>query len=324
MSTEKEPNFYESELLGSHSLNWIKVSQYTTKNVANKGMFIVPARGASIGYFNPIFTPDPHTKKERTLLGAFIDNDLPPTPENCCAFAAQYAPLTTKDEEQSLVFWQEMHTMLRFRFDLRTLILQATGNKSTDTQTEIDSKLLMIAEWKGNQVPADMICYYNLFDELKTEPPTSSMYDRVRCITIAVTLLSRIILHYMKRYSTIVLPNSHDKTYKLKASLVPSSLLALLWYQIFQFANGEKLFKQCLICGQIADAKSNKWLTHRKDCINRERSKIVAKIDRALKFEAKGLPVKQIAKRMNTDVESLSKLLERGHNKKTYYKEDEE
>lgn len=91
-----------------------------------------------------------------------------------------------------------------------------------------------------------------------------------------------------------------EKTEEFTSQIYPSSLLALMWWQLSQFVSGEKELKQCPICLHWADVTDLKgtWKKHRS-CANKDRVTKGRKIKVIEKLLSGGLTIHEISQQLN-------------------------
>lgn len=104
-----------------------------------------------------------------------------------------------------------------------------------------------------------------------------------------------------------------SKKDKLTGYLVPSSLLAALWLQLYLAASGAAAFKRCDLCGVWEDAgkHSPRWRRH-ETCANRHRVDNHRKKKKALRLLDAGLTADEIATKLVLDASQILKWTEGG------------
>lgn len=106
----------------------------------------------------------------------------------------------------------------------------------------------------------------------------------------------------------------------LEPYIVPTNLLAAMWYQFYQAVVGERIFKRCKTCGiwvDLTGARSDKQKRWKEcdTCKNRKKQAKHRKKEKALELAASGLTVTEIAKQLEwpvTEIEEWVKSSTRG------------
>lgn len=96
-----------------------------------------------------------------------------------------------------------------------------------------------------------------------------------------------------------------DEKNNLKPYLMPENLLAVMWYQFYLAAIGEKRFKRCSVCGRWEDVteKTAAWTKH-EACANKERvERYRQAVREAQRLYREGKPLEAIAAELERPIE---------------------
>jgi hypothetical protein len=101
-----------------------------------------------------------------------------------------------------------------------------------------------------------------------------------------------------------------DEANNLQQYFYPSSLLAGLWYQAFQFFSSEIKIDRCRICGQWEDVsdKNVNWTSHAA-CVQRDAKIKNRKFPKVKDLIRQGVPVADISKELHVDERAINRWL---------------
>ena len=210
--------------------------------------------------------------------------EIEPTKENILQFVNKYGLLTKdfyKNTDKVLV---EANSLRFCRSEIR--IIQEAFNLFTLLKTSNLEELSKIIRWnldKSNAVTK--IRYtYTLEDSVgkygnncditpETNPQIFSRFIVDDFILPARAILQSIINKQLKKHSVnlrLLLDNSN----KLQPYLYPTTLLAAMWYQLYQAVATNKKFKRCAYCNKWNDItnKAHNWKAC-PGCAGRARAK---------------------------------------------------
>jgi hypothetical protein len=87
---------------------------------------------------------------------------------------------------------------------------------------------------------------------------------------------------------------------------VPDDLITALWLQFAQAVDGDKAFRQCTECEAYFEVSPEVARTNRRFCTNACRSRMYRQRQtRAKEMHAAGMPIKEIADRLDSDVATV-------------------
>ncbi len=129
----------------------------------------------------------------------------------------------------------------------------------------------------------------------------------------AIRLLQEIINTQTAEFRTSIVLYWDEQRNCYTQRLIPSSLLAAMWYQLSQYVSGERQIKQCIICHQWVDVTNVKgkesWTKHR-ECANWDRVTKLRKLPIVKVMQKQGKSVEQIATDINVEPRHIERWLE--------------
>ena len=203
--------------------------------------------------------------------------------------------------EQSVRFWQRSHLLLKCAFELSEWIKCKDVDKiNRIIQWDINPELQFFTSFSymlGSTATveknlSDKTCHRYMLSQFETlticeENPTIFLLEGkapMICradrkdgsgkwvfhpdkMEAAKRLLAKLLNDNMSIYTTKATPYYDQILKTIVPSFAPSSILALMWYQLYKIIVGESRYKRCAICNQWQDvthARTN-WKSHR-DC----------------------------------------------------------
>jgi len=283
------------------------------------------------------------TKDEPVIFQQFINLDG--TPESFIDFANKFGHLVANtiliDNAQndgqiqlltsSLDFWINEHWKFKIAYHLWE-ILQDPDNKDV---SEIVKSL--VGESKGQKIVFFAITeddkwtnyvkhenFSDLFYFPETNFPGLKLLSSDDCHPIAITIGHKvpITLRDFGQWVLLWLVNGQLKLYPtlaqlnyikggFKQSFRPESLLAVMWYNFFQILTGERIIRQCVICGHwsdLTDVKKGKkpWDKHR-ECANWDAVTKLRKFKDIKKLISTGKSIKEVSEIVNIETQHIKR-----------------
>ena len=245
----------------------------------------------------------------------------------------------------SLHFWKRMHWFVSNMFELLQLI-QAKDTTQLAKRIKWNEERITFTLGSTNDIQppywtdghSHMIRFFDFFAKLEgvwKDPPiqdeqyrTISPYNAFKLtgeydmnyhlfhkqvkpgdvIFPAAYLFCGLLEEQMKEYPVRITPRIDS--FKIVDSFFPTSLLALLWYTIYQIAIGERRYARCSVCNQWQDVTDYTTAWRRHDaCARKEQDKRTALRDKIKFLRAKGTSDVDIIAKLKISMDDLNDAL---------------
>jgi hypothetical protein len=139
--------------------------------------------------------------------------------------------------------------------------------------------------------------------------PVLDLFTPDDVFTPAEFLVQRWINQHLKGRATPQLRYDPDRGRRV-LQIIPESLLSAMWLQFARWIDGDRKFRRCKECGEWFEisTKGDGFRVNREFCSDRCKSKDYRdRKQRAQRLKTTGRAVKDIARELDTDVETIKK-----------------